>query len=142
MAGVAGARLRCTGSPRRLEELDVDTCWELLATQPVGRVAINRRGRGPLVVPVLYRVEPRRGIVYRTGVGTKLARVNGGSVSFQVDAVDEAARTGWSVLLEGLAHEVDLTAAAAIEPWMEGRLDHAVRIVADRISGRRLVPVG
>jgi len=125
---------------RVLEALEPGECWHLLRSQSLGRIGINRRGFGPLVVPVTYAVDGTGAVVFRTDVGAKLARVTRGAVSFEVDSVDEATRTGWSVLVEGLAHEVDATtgAAATIEPWAPLPLRHAVRIVPSSVTGRRI----
>jgi nitroimidazol reductase NimA-like FMN-containing flavoprotein (pyridoxamine 5'-phosphate oxidase superfamily) len=127
---------------RVLEAIEPAECWRLLATRTVGRVAVNRRGAGPLVVPVVYAVDDEQAVVFRTAVGTKLARVARGALSFQVDDVDEERHTGWSVLLVGLAHEIDLQSAAVVglRPWFDGRLEHAVRVVPSSITGRRVVP--
>ena len=55
-------------------------CWELLATQPVGRVAVIV-GHYPVVFPVNYAVDDKT-IVYRTGAGTKLHSVHRSNVTF------------------------------------------------------------
>ena len=125
---------------RRLDTLSPSECQRLLRSRSVGRIAVNRRGLGPLVVPVNYVVDESGAIVFRTSEGTKLARIARGAVSFQVDDLDEDSRSGWSVLVAGLAHEVDPCAGAAAEvhPWTGGPLHRAVRIVPTTVTGRRL----
>jgi nitroimidazol reductase NimA-like FMN-containing flavoprotein (pyridoxamine 5'-phosphate oxidase superfamily) len=130
-----------------LDELDPAECWRLLATQPVGRVAVIV-GHYPLVFPVNYAVDGRT-IVYRTGVGTKLHSVHRSNVTFEADEIDTEQRTGWSVMVKGVAQELsaardrhaisraELTGAA---PWAPGERDHLIRIVADQITGRRIRP--
>ena len=69
-------------------------------------------------------------------------------VAFEVDAVDTAAREGWSVLLHGPAHHMDLLPEQAlaletgVEPWPAGERDHAIRITPTRITGRRIRRTG
>ena len=124
----------------RLDILSPAECQRLLRSRSVGRIAVNRRGLGPLVVPVNYAVDEDGAVVFRTGEGTKLARITRGAVSFQVDAFDDHDRSGWSVLVAGLAHEVDACTgtAALVDPWTAGPLRRAVRIVPTTVTGRWL----
>ncbi len=65
-----------------------------------------------------------------------------------VVVVDEAERTGWSVLLVGVGYEVtdalDATSAATrefpVDTWALGRKSHWIRIERQRVTGRRLRP--
>ena len=63
---------------------------------------------------------------------------------FEVDAIDPANATGWSVLVKGRAEEVrdpqELGRLADIQLryWALGLKQHWVRIVADQVTGRRL----
>ena len=127
-------------SRRQLAVLTAEDCERLLRSHSVGRVAVNRVGLGPLVVPVNYAVDETGAIVFRTDDGTKLGRIARGAVSFQVDELDEENRTGWSVLVVGLAHEVDssIGAAADVHPWVSGAMRRAVRIVPTTVTGRWL----
>ena len=49
-------------------------------------------------------------------------------------------RIGWSVLVRGLAHEVDgeTLEDVALEPWAPGVKAHWFQVVPDTITGRRL----
>jgi Pyridoxamine 5'-phosphate oxidase len=65
--------------------------------------------------------------VFRTDPGSKLDAVAGGArVAFEVDAVDEGSRTGWSVVVRGQAAEVARRAALErlralpLYPWAPG----------------------
>jgi nitroimidazol reductase NimA-like FMN-containing flavoprotein (pyridoxamine 5'-phosphate oxidase superfamily) len=124
----------------RLDVLSPAECQQLMRSRSIGRVAVNRRGLGPLVVPVNYAVDESGAVVFRTGEGTKLARIAHGAVSFQVDGFDEKNRTGWSVLVAGLAHEVDActSTAAEVDPWVSSPTHRAVRIVPTTVTGRWL----
>lgn len=121
-------------------------CRRLLAEGSVGRLAVVRGGY-PVVVPVNYAVHEER-IVVRTGPGTKLSGAHRHRVAFEVDSIDEAWRTGWSVLVQGFAVEVtpeagDLyeeVAAVGGEPWAPGRRDRILLIAPISVTGRRIVP--
>ena len=125
-----------------LAPLDVHTCWHRIETCSVGRVAVTTLDGTVLVLPVNYRVEDHA-IVFRTAPGATLEHLHRGPITFQVDAVDAVAHTGWSVLVHGHATvgvepcERD----AAPQPWAGAHRRHLVRIQADRITGRELHPV-
>ena len=80
-------------------------CFELLAGARLGRVAVVD-DLGPVVFPVNFVLD-RHTVVFRTEEGTKLhAASGGGKVCFEADRTDEAARTGWSVIVRGEITEV------------------------------------
>ncbi len=127
----------------RWRELTVEECRKLLGERHLGRLALVDQD-GPVVFPVNYAFD-RLMIVFRTDPGTKLdAAVRGARVAFEVDAVDEANRTGWSVLVRGDAFEVtdrsDLERLRALPlyPWAPGERGHYVRIAPWAVSGRRI----
>jgi nitroimidazol reductase NimA-like FMN-containing flavoprotein (pyridoxamine 5'-phosphate oxidase superfamily) len=124
--------------------LEVERCRELLAEQSLGRIAVVATGV-PHVVPVNYAVDGGD-VIFRSGSGTKLhAALLYQPVSFEVDRLDEATRTGWSVLLSGTASVVTDPAervrleAFDIEPWAPGRRDELIRVRADLLTGREIV---
>jgi nitroimidazol reductase NimA-like FMN-containing flavoprotein (pyridoxamine 5'-phosphate oxidase superfamily) len=126
-----------------LELLGPSACWELLAGCPVGRLGIVTDNR-PEVFPVNFAVDDRS-IVFRTEPGTKLgAFAHNPSVCFEVDEIDVADRTGWSVLVKGVAGEITDAAERRraeqlyLEFWARGQKTHWVRVVADEITGRRI----
>jgi nitroimidazol reductase NimA-like FMN-containing flavoprotein (pyridoxamine 5'-phosphate oxidase superfamily) len=87
------------------QDLTKSECFRLLAGQQVGRVVLID-DRGPIALPVNFVLD-RHTVLLRTGEGTKLdVAGRGAPVAFEVDGVDEATRTGWSVLVRGEATEV------------------------------------
>jgi uncharacterized protein len=151
MTSTAGAEPEATldSIPGAIEEIDESECWRLLETQPVGRVAVIV-GHYPLVFPVNHAVD-RRGIVFRTGAGTKLWAIHRSNVTFEVDDFDLGNQTGWSVMVKGSARELsvernpELVARAGQSgavPWAPGQRESMVRIVPDAVSGRRIHPAG
>jgi uncharacterized protein len=92
----------------RIEELGDSECRELLAGRHLGRLALVD-GRGPVILPVNHVVD-RDAPVFRTDPGTRLdAAAEGAAVAFEVDAADEATRTGWSVVVRGTLDELPFT---------------------------------
>ena len=130
--------------PGRLRELTRSECFELLAGAQLGRVAVTD-DRGPVVFPVNYVID-RHTIVFRTEPGAKLqAAGGGGRVCFETDGTDQAARTGWSVIVRGEITEVTDPAELArlrelpLRPWAPGARDHYARILPAVLTGRRIM---
>jgi nitroimidazol reductase NimA-like FMN-containing flavoprotein (pyridoxamine 5'-phosphate oxidase superfamily) len=122
-----------------LDEIPREECLALLASMPVGRLAVASPGAPPLVVPVNYVLDGEI-VVFRSDPGEKVIQLRGSPVSFQIDQIDPSRRTGWSVLVQGVAyeatpHEVE---HLHVEPWAGGQKSHWVRIVPASITGRRI----
>jgi uncharacterized protein len=135
------------GRQVRWQELTKSECFELLAQQHLGRVAVVD-DRGPVVFPVNFVLD-RHMVVFRTDAGTKLdAACRGRRVAFEVDGTDAAAHTGWSVLIRGEAVEVTDPAELArlrklpLDPWAPGAKTHYVRILPTVLTGRRISAPG
>jgi uncharacterized protein len=132
----------------RLEELSQDECRRLLAAHHLGRLAVPDFG-GPMIFPVNY-VFDQDLVVFRTDPGSKLdAATEMELVAFEVDAVDEATRTGWSVVVRGsLAEITDPYQLSRLRdlplyPWAPGEKSRYVRVRPMKISGRRIaIPEG
>lgn len=146
-AGRHGRVVDVPNSDAELRILDADECYELLKTQQIGRLGVNAE-HYPLIFPVNYGID-RGVIVIRTDEGTKLAAADHANVTFEVDAIDSRTRSGWSVLVRGLAEEVtaefgtsliESTHAAGVEPWAPGERGRWLRLIPHAISGRRIVP--
>ena len=126
---------------RALVEVPRDECFRLLATQPLGRLAVAVEGEAPLVAPVNYLLDGEA-IMFRTDAGSKLDHLRQAPVSFEVDFVDWSTRTGWSVLVQGVAYEATHyeTDHLKLQPWAPGPKRTWVRIVVRDVTGRRLRP--
>lgn len=117
-----------------------EECLDLLRVNDVGRLAVSVPDDGPLVVPVNYVVDGEA-VVFRSDPGTKVAASRVGPVSFQLDHIDHSSRTGWSVLVRGVAYEATHweTDHLDLQPWLPGDKAHWVRILPTSITGRRIV---
>lgn len=129
--------------PGQVRELTRSECFELLADGQLGRVAVTD-DLGPVVFPVNYVLD-RHTVVFRTEPGAKLHAAGQGSrVCFEADGTDEAARTGWSVIVRGEITEVTDPDELArlrelpLRPWAAGVRDHYVRILPAALTGRRI----
>lgn len=126
-----------------LEPLTVDECRARVGPGGVGRVVFVEAGV-PVALPVNFRLLGDD-VVFRTEAeATVLGILSEQRISFEVDHLDEALTEGWSVLITGEGHHVqDPTERQQVEeldvsPWAAGRRDTFVRLVPDRVTGRRI----
>lgn len=125
-------------------EIPRDECLQLLSQRSVGRLAIVRKGR-PLIFPVNYALQGEV-VVFRTDPGQKLLGSHLRKVAFEVDEVDDAAGTGWSVLLQGYGYEItnaidDRSRShreLRVTPMVPGEPRHWIEIIPETITGRRI----
>jgi len=130
---------------RGMRVLTLDECLERLRGEVVGRLAFVRDG-DPEVLPVTFGTDGTS-VVFRTSWGSKL-QVAGdvGAVALEADAVDPSAGTGWSVVVKGTAtveYDPELTARwdrLGVPYWLGGDDVFWVRVTAEEISGREIVP--
>jgi hypothetical protein len=135
-----------TGVDRRtgLAEIDRDECLRLIASSPIGRLAVVVAGR-PLVFPVNFTLDGEA-VVFRTDRGTKLHGARNGPVAFECDGIDTGYHTGWSVLVVGEAEEVrdpaDLRRLDRLPlgPWCAAPKPTWLRLRTRSITGRRIPP--
>lgn len=127
-----------------LEVLAPSECDELLGSNEIGRVAFVQDG-DVNILPVTYRFH-RGTIVFRTADGSKLSAAGDHRpVAFEIDGLDASDKSGWSVLVKGIARDVDdkreraLLDTLGLKPWAPWqRIRRWVRISPDEITGRRI----
>jgi uncharacterized protein len=129
---------RPAGAHVTLEELSREECWRLLAGSSIGRLAVITRDGLPFVVPVNYALGGES-VVFRTDFGTKFDALLRHPVGFQVDSIDPHHRTGWTVLVQGIAHEMTPQVAEhlTLESWT-GPKQRWLRVVPREVSGLRI----
>ncbi|KWX23147.1 pyridoxamine 5'-phosphate oxidase family protein [Mycolicibacterium wolinskyi] len=128
------------------QELDVLTrrqCLDLLQRVRVGRLVFTEDAL-PAVQPVNFRLT-HDDVVIRVAGGAKLtAATENHVVAFQADELDPDLRTGWSVTVVGHAQpitdvdELVEVAGTFVQPWVDGRRDHFIRIRAEKVTGRQI----
>lgn len=130
------------GQPR-LVELSPYECWQLLDHRHrIARVVWTHDGAAA-IVPVNYVVADGA-VWFQTTPGSRLAQECAGQeLLLEVDAVDPAALSGWSVIVTGVAAKVvaddvpDIL--AEIQVWPQGQRPVFMRVEADRLTGRQLL---
>lgn len=125
----------------RVHELAHEECYDLLAAEPVGRVAYCTN-EGPVVLPVNYTLDGED-IIFRTSPHTELGRrMISGEAAFQIDDIDAYHQSGWSVLVRGRCEYDDSDRFFPQDqptPWAEGSRFLVVRIRPHLVTGRRLI---
>lgn len=130
-----------------MQELDRQQCMLLLSTQTVGRVVVVDHGN-PHIVPVNYALDGDA-VVFRTAIGTKLDGASRSHMAFEVDQLDAETRSGWSVVVHGVAQEVtsydsptlvERLRQLSLDPWAPGEKPHLVRLPSHVMTGRRIIP--
>ena len=136
--------MRLVDARTGIETIPRKECLRLMAGESVGRVGVVVGGR-PHVLPVNYVLDGDA-IVFRTAEGTKLDGAARSAVAFEVDRIDPVMRSGWSVVVNGVADEVsvfdrftlDRLESLPLHPWAPGEKPHVVRIIPLSITGRRV----
>jgi nitroimidazol reductase NimA-like FMN-containing flavoprotein (pyridoxamine 5'-phosphate oxidase superfamily) len=128
---------------RAVESLSPEQSSAMLERMEVGR-AVFTIGALPAVVPVTFTM--RNGdIVICTGADSRLARYADGQVlAFEVDELDVPTRTGWSVVVSGVARIVTDPAERAllqrvVRPWAPGEHEAFIRLPLTLVTGRRII---
>ena len=127
-----------------LVDMPVEDCEELLGRSPIGRLGVIVDGR-PEIFPMNHVFDPHtRSVAFPTTAGTKLdAALNWPWAAYEVDGIDDEGR-GWSVLVVGRAEEItDPVDIERLEShrhvlWQSGESARWLRIVPNRVSGRRI----
>lgn len=116
---------------------------DLLAHAQVGRVVFTERAM-PAIVPVTFALHDDAIVIHTSGnTGLAAAAARGGVLAFQVDDIDPASRTGWSVVVLGAPQLVTDPAQLAridlvLEPWAPGHYDVCIRLPLTVVTGRRI----
>ncbi len=132
--------------PSALVDLSREECLRLLGTAAVGRVVVLTAAETPVIRPVNFVFDERsQSVVFRCSGGTKLISLLGAARAwFEVDEIDPARRTGWSVIIAGVTepvtqrHEVARLERLALHSWVAGSDAHWIRVRARVVSGRRI----
>ena len=132
--------------PRRtLEDLSWDECFTLLGQETVGRL-VYEDDLGLAAVPINYAVAGHD-IVFRSEEGSKVRGLREHTVAFEVDHIDQASRSGWSVLVRGASKEIGFEHLSDLlrqfdgdvpTPWKSGIHKIWVVITPKTVAGRRL----
>ena len=115
-------------------------CLRLLASVPLGRIAVSDRAL-PMVLPVYFLLTGRTVLLRVSGAGRIAAATRAAVVAFEADEMGPSG--GWSVLGIGRTRSVRLderAAASGLRKWGTGEHDRFVAIGLELLTGRRLPP--
>ena len=126
------------------QELSNRECLDLLGAHHFGRIAVVNDAQ-PIAFPVNYTLDGDA-VVFRTDPGTKLNGAAMGRVAFEIDGSDEATRSGWSVIVQGVGNDITDTLdhrsaqlrLLEVQPWAPGEKARWVEVLPQSITGRRL----
>jgi uncharacterized protein len=127
--------------------LGEEACRRHLASEAaatgIGRVAING-AQSPYVIPVNFTVV-EGGIVIRLGTGWAAYHLDGAAVTFEADQFAASRRTGWSVVVEGVARAVPYDDVARLganlpTPIVTVPGVRVFEIVPFKVTGRAVEP--
>ena len=128
---------------RSLVVLSRRECLTLLHAQKIGRMVFTE-GALPAVLPVSYAVLDDA-VFVATRIGSRLAvAARGGVLAFEVDHLDPATRSGWSVVVTAFPEFVTLPveqsrALSVLDSWVPGRNELILRLPLTVVSGRRIL---
>ncbi|MFF0533326.1 pyridoxamine 5'-phosphate oxidase family protein [Nocardia amikacinitolerans] len=127
-------------------ELDRDQALSLLARAPFGRVVYTRDAL-PAIRPVNHLLDDGL-LIVRTRLGSQFSATvqqrAGIVVAYEADDIDIEHRTGWSVVVTGIARPVKDPARITryqqlLRPWIGSPTDGVIEIEPTIVSGIRLV---
>jgi hypothetical protein len=116
---------------------------DVAASSGIGRLAVNG-SRSPHVIPVNFTLVDG-GILIRLGTGWSAFHLDGAAVTFEADEADPHRRSGWSVVVEGIARllpddETARLGAKLPSPMVTEPGVRVYEIVPFKVSGRAVEP--
>ena len=84
-------------------DLDERECWDLLASESVGRIALSVRAL-PAILLVQYYLDGRTLGICLGQHRIPTTSVNDAVMAFAADAIDDSSNSGWTIQVQGLAH--------------------------------------
>lgn len=128
-------------------ELGEPACWNLLPTAGVGRLAWAEPDGRIVVVPANYALDGHT-VIIRTGDTSLLdAARERRRCAFQVEDIEPALRSGWTVLLDATLTEVEdediaEQLARLVDPWLREPRPFVLLLQVRGVSGRSLHGAG
>ncbi|WP_031469415.1 pyridoxamine 5'-phosphate oxidase family protein [Sciscionella sediminilitoris] len=122
-----------------MRELPWEECLRLLRKATIGRLVFTKDAL-PAIRPVEFLVQDED-ILVRTTADGALGRLADTVVAFEADSIDEARRSGWSVVAVGMARRIeDAEEQRALSCRLRaaGARDLFIRIPVQIITGRYL----
>jgi hypothetical protein len=128
---------------RTSEVLSSTECWALATTQAMGRLGVLHNGLLD-IFPVNYFVMADH-LYFRTSTAGTIATSYLEHAAFQIDHIDKEARSGWTILFNGLLSRVEdpsllttLWGKSMDEPWAPGQRDLFFNLSPNLVRGRHI----
>ena len=136
------------GGDHQLKHLDESLIRHRLERARLARLGFVH-GDQPMIVPINVRADDNERIVFRTAAGTIVDQLDGCKVAVEIDGHDPATRTGWSVLVLGVARDVTDAAdpdavrlrSVPVDSWAPGERSRCFAVLPLSITGR-VIPIG
>jgi nitroimidazol reductase NimA-like FMN-containing flavoprotein (pyridoxamine 5'-phosphate oxidase superfamily) len=136
------------GGELPVQHLDEALIRERLARARFARLAFVD-GDQPIVVPVNITTDHAQRVVFHTAAAGLLGGLDGQRVAVEIDGHDAALRSGWSVLVLGVARDVTDAAdrdagqlrGVAVDSWAPGARARCFAVLPLSVSGR-VIPIG
>jgi nitroimidazol reductase NimA-like FMN-containing flavoprotein (pyridoxamine 5'-phosphate oxidase superfamily) len=134
---------------RLLKPLSREQALRRLRNTGLGRIVFTHRAM-PVVRPVNHLIDDGQ-VIIRSHEGSAIVAVSrngqGTVVVYEADDIDTATRTGWSVMVTGLARLVTDPGQAAryehaLRPWIAGQMGYVIRIDPQLVTGFELAAPG
>lgn len=125
--------------------LDAGQCRRLLIDHVVGLIVFDD-DRGPNARPVNYVMDDDDVVIATSPYGEIARHATNHRVAFEIDGIESADQTGWSVVVRGIAEQTDyadlpLAHVGQPFPWAAGSRHFLLRIRPLSVSGRLLMHV-
>jgi pyridoxamine 5'-phosphate oxidase-like protein len=123
---------------RHLSKLGRDEAMALLASVSLGRIVFTEHAL-PAIRPVNHILDGDDVVVRGHRDAALVSSINT-VVAYEADLIDPDARTGWTVVVTGIARRVTDPDAVAryerlLQPWVEENPDQVVRIHPELVTG-------
>lgn len=100
-----------------------------------------------VIHPVNYATDVKSVVIKVSPYSILATNAPMAQVAFEVDHIDETNHEGWSVLMQGIAHDVtdtidevsEILRKLSVSPWAPGYKPCWLKVTASAISGRRIV---
>jgi nitroimidazol reductase NimA-like FMN-containing flavoprotein (pyridoxamine 5'-phosphate oxidase superfamily) len=107
-------RSASASSVDRIGQLDESLLLDRLRRTRVARIGYVD-GDQPIIVPVNVATDDEARIVFRTDVTGPLGALDGRRVAIEVDGYDTTLRSGWSILVQGIARDITTASDVAAQ---------------------------
>jgi len=127
----------------RIDQLDESLLRDRLRRTRVARIGYVDDDQ-PIIVPINVATDDEARIVFRTDATGPLGALDGRRVALEVDGYDTTLRSGWSILVQGVARDITTASDVAaqrlrrlpLDCWAPGRRERLFVVLPIDITSR------